>query len=241
MRRSFLQIIDVTRYVSFLKYLAISTAILIAMTYPASVTFKVAGNGRAECVIIRQPNATAEESKAIDDLARILEQVTGAKFTVQTSLDDMPSSAIIVGQGAAARKAFPNVAFDRLDPEQIVIQTKGQRLLLAGGQSAETVNAVYKFLQDFVGYRWWTPWAATIPFRSELSLPEINLTEKPAFGMRFVGWFYGFYHYEGTTNPNDKEWGTRNLINGCNCGRVMAHNFHRLVPPDIHFEKHSLY
>lgn len=190
--------------------------------------FKIADGGRANCVIVRQAEATEEEAKAIDDLAKTLEEVTGAKFSVQKEGSSTPTAAIIVGRGKIAEAAFPEIDFGQLETEQVVIKIKGQQLLLAGGSSTGTVNAIYKFLQDFVGCRWWTPWAKTIPRKSSLSVPEINLAEIPAFDMRMVGWTYALY---------DKEWQARNLINECNCVG-WVHTFYDLVPPEPNYKEH---
>jgi hypothetical protein len=218
---------------SFLKaghlFFSLAVAVFTLLVNATSIfaEFKIADGGRANCVIVRQAEATEEEAKAIDDLAKTLEEVTGAKFSIQKG-GSSASAAIIVGRGKIAEAAFPEIDFGQLDAEQVVIKTKGQQLLLAGGNSTGTVNAIYKFLQDFVGCRWWMPWAKTIPRKSSLSVPEINLTEKPAFDMRMVGWFYAL---------NDKEWQARNLLNECNCVG-WVHTFYDLVPPEPNYKEY---
>lgn len=205
---------------------------ICAAAHPLSAQIKIASGGNAEAVIIRQAGVTAEESKAVDELAGFLEQATNAKFSIQNeSVNVSPNTTIIiVGQGATAKREFPEIDFEKFGGEQIVVRAKNRKLLIAGGRPAGTLNAVYKFLQDFVGIRWWTPWATDIPRKSELLIPaEVNITEKPAFEMRLVGWFYALY---------DKEWVQRNMLTAeCNCPG-WVHTFYELVPPEEYFESH---
>ena len=132
--------------------------VLLVSTGTVRADLLLARNSKANCVIVIDPAATAPEQTAAKALAATLRQITGAEFIVQTNTK-APTRAILVGGGDAARKAFLDVPFDGLDAEELVIQTRGNRLLLAGGRPRGTLYAVSRFLQDQCGVRWWTPWA----------------------------------------------------------------------------------
>lgn len=196
-------------------------------------------DGKPTCVIVQQGEATAAEEYAVKELANVLGQITGGQFEVRKGAEDAPDNAIIVGPGAAARKYFPAVQFDELGQEEIVIKTKGNRLLLAGGRPRGTLYAVSQFLRDQCGVRWWTPWASTIPALPDLAIKELDIRYRPPFEARDPFWYAAF----------NREWAVRNFSNsqsanipatmgGCIRYRGFVHTFNPLVPPDQHFAEH---
>ena len=195
-------------------------------------------NGKAKCVIVVDPAATPPERQAAQELASTLQQITSASFVVRTDTH-APAHAILVGPGEAARRLFGDLPFDRLDGEELVIKTKGNRLLLAGGQSRGTLYAVSRFLQQQCGVRWWTPWASRIPRQSTLRVGELERRERPAFEYREPYWYPAF----------DRDWSWHNRCNGQSSGlpaelggciryKGFVHTFYPLVPPEKHFPLH---
>jgi len=214
-------------------------ALWMAAQGPSLAAVTLASNSKAECAIVHDPNAAAPEKHAANELALTLKQVTGSEFAVVASGDQLPRRAIFVGPGAAARKVFPKVRFDQLGPEELVIQTRGNRLLLAGGQPRGTLYAVSRFLQDQCGVRWWTPWASQIPSRPTLRIADLDLRAKPAFEYREPYWFPAF----------NADWAVRNCVNGqsanippekggCIRYKGFVHTFYPLVPPEKYFAEH---
>lgn len=211
---------------------------LLASTGTIRADLLLARNSKATCVIVVDPAATAPEQTAARELAATLRQITGAEFIVQTNTK-APTRAILVGGGDAARKAFLDVPFDGLDAEELVIKTRGNRLLLAGGRPRGTLYAVSRFLQDQCGVRWWTPWASRIPKQATLRIGDLDLRARPAFEYRESFWYPAF----------DADWSWRNGCNGQssrlgpeNGGRInykgFVHTFYPLVPPEKHFAEH---
>ena len=211
---------------------------LLVSTGTVRADLLLARNSKANYVIVIDPAATAPEQTAARELAATLRQITGAEFVIQTNTK-APTRAILVGAGEAARKAFVEVPFDGLGDEELVIETKGNRLLLAGGRPRGTLYAVSRFLQDQCGVRWWTPWASRIPKQATLRIGELNVRATPAFEYRESFWYPAF----------DADWSWRNGCNG-NSSRLTSekgglisykgfvHTFFPLVPPEKHFAEH---
>jgi hypothetical protein len=225
---------------------SLAWVVLLAVLCTAvEASVPIASRGRARCVIVSQPGATAAEKHAADELAATLHAVTGATFAI-VHADRAPAGpAIIVGPGPATQAAFPAAALDRFGAEQLTMRTSGRFLLLAGGRPHGTLYAVYRFLQEQCGVRWWTPWASTVPRRSTLTVPELAVEEKPAFESRDPYWFPAF----------DPDWAARNGSNsqsarldeargGAIVYKGFVHTFYPLVPPEkyaaIHPEWYSL-
>lgn len=213
---------------------------------PASAEITLATEGKAQMQIIVQPGATKPERYGAEELANHLKQITGAEFEIkEVRPGEIPEKGIIIGPGELTERLFPEaVQFLRKDSspfggEQIAIRTKGNYLLLAGGRPRGTLYAVYRFLSQQCGVRWWTPWATHIPKKSTLRIPELSIEEKPAFEYREPFWYPAF----------DGDWAARNYYNGHAArltekhgGKVIykgfVHTFYALVPPQEHFEKH---
>jgi hypothetical protein len=214
-------------------------ALAIAGQFTTQAAITLAKHQKANSVILRQAGATPAELHAVTELADVLKQITGAEFSVQDAGPKAPKRAILVGPGATARELFPEIPWDKLGQEQIVIKTKGNRLLLAGGRPRGTLYAVSQFLQEQCGVRWWAPWASHIPKQPALRLGKLDICYQPPFESRDPFWYPAF----------NREWALRNFSNsqsahipeelgGCIIYKGFVHTFYPLVPPQEHFAAH---
>jgi hypothetical protein len=208
--------------------------------YAEAQSITLAERGRAKAPILIQAEATAPERYAAEELRRHLEQITGAPFEIRTADPAaLPPTAILIGPGDVARQRFPDIEWDKLGSEQVLMRTQGRYLLLAGGRPRGTLYAVYRFLHTYCGVRWWTPWASTIPRRRTLRISPLNVSEQPAFEYREPFWYHAF----------DGDWAARHYYNGHHArleerhgGKIQyvgfVHTFYALVPPEQYFERH---
>lgn len=201
----------------------------------------LANDATTSYVIVLDTTAPEPERYAARELADHLRQVTGAEFPVQLlgATDKVPRRAICVGGGPVVRGQFPDLPWNDLRGEEIVLRTQGEQLLLAGGQPRGTLYAVSRFLQDQAGVRWWTPWATRVPKQATLRVPTLNTRAQPAFESRDPFWFVAF----------DATWAVRNFSNSQNANipetrggavryKGFVHTFYPLVPPEEHFATH---
>lgn len=219
---------------------ALATMFLLSLLAPdrAARAFTVARDGQAACVIVQAADAPPAVRNAAQELAAALREITGAEFEIVTAAT-APKTAILVGPGPAAQAAFPKVPFAQLGAEEIVLQTQGSRLLLAGGSPRGTLYAVAEFLQRQCGVRWWTPWAAHYPRRATLESGALAVRYAPVFESRDPFWYPAF----------NARWAVRNFSNsqsanipedlgGCVRYKGFVHTFYPLVPPEEHFAAH---
>ena len=220
------------------------TSLLVALSLAAGCiqaakaeTVTIAQDGRAKTVIIVATDAIEPERHAADELADFLRQITGAKFEIQTPPAD-GKSRILVGP-QAAKLAEANFSTDNLGSDGIVIRTVGDDLILAGGRPRGTLYAVYTFLEEHVGCRWWSSKVSTIPVKPTLEFDTLNIRYVPPLEYRETFWFDAF----------DGDWAVRNKSNG-NSERLdekrggkhtyegFVHTFFPLIPPDKYFKDH---
>ena len=189
--------------------------------------------------VVCEAERGSPEDHAAQELASHLLKITGAVFTIQRTLDPAYPGAIYIGSNSASRARFTGIPWSSLGAEEWIIQSDETGLLLAGGSPRGTLYAVYRFLQDICGVRWWTPWASHIPVRTSLSVGHQNLRGRPAFESRDPFWYTAF----------DPLWAVRNLSNS-QSARIPAewggavrykgfvHTFYPLVPPEQYFATH---
>ncbi|NLI01286.1 MAG: DUF4838 domain-containing protein [Chthonomonadales bacterium] len=199
----------------------------------------LAARGKARAVILTQPGAAEPELLASRELRDHLQAVTGAQFEIRDGGSVYAGPAVIIGPGPAASRYFPDLDLSSFGDEELVIRTSGDKLLLAGGRPRGTLYAVFRFLQDQLGIRWWTPWATRVPKKATLTVGPLNVRQKPAFESRDPFWFPAF----------DGLWAIRNGSNSQHAritpemgGKIVykgfVHTFFPLVPPEQHFAKH---
>ena len=199
----------------------------------------LADNGRTAYRVGVSAKASVAERHAAEELASFLTRITGATFAL-VPLDTRPASPmLIVGSGPAARSLLPDLDPASLTPDGIVIQSVGENIVFAGARPRGTLYAVYSFLQDVVGCRWWSSTVSTIPSRKHLTVPRQAVRYIPPLEYRETFWFDAF----------DPDWAVRNKSNGNRehldkkrGGHItykgFVHTFNSLVPPGKYFALH---
>jgi hypothetical protein len=203
----------------------------------APAKIEIAENGLAKAVIVIAPDAPEPEQHAAAELAYFLQQITDAKFEIVSSRA-ADTSCLLVGL-KAAKLAVPDFSTDGLGAEGIVILSVGNDLILAGGYPRGTLYAVYTFLEDQLGCRWWSSTESTIPKKPTLNADNLNIRYVPPLEYREPYWFDAF----------DGDWAVRNKCNG-HAERIDAkrggkhtyqgfvHTFYPLIPPEKYFKDH---
>lgn len=136
--------------------------------------------GESRVPIIVAADTAPVNQGAAEELADFIAKTTGVRPEVQVGTPDpVPAGAIWVGVQPAVESLFPDIDFDFQNPEEIVIACNGAHLVIAGrdrwnaeflaGQDLSSVpamqlqyeygtaNAVYTFIQEMLGVRWFWP------------------------------------------------------------------------------------
>ncbi|NQT52121.1 DUF4838 domain-containing protein, partial [bacterium] len=195
---------------------------------------KLAQDGKARATIVTGAKPTPAEQTAAKELAHYLSQVTGAQFrTVPAALARVAGPVIQVGGTVPAE----------LGPEEWAIRTTPGRLTLTGGRPRGTLYAVYHFLEDVVGVRWWNPWEEHVPRKPTLGIGDLNLRGKPRIRYRDIYMLYG--HDRG-------RFAARNRLNRDGDAGIApafggddgygppyhVHTFYMYIPPKQYFAEH---
>lgn len=178
----------------------LSLVMLCLIVVPVSAAetgIVLAKNGVTAYSIVVAENATETEVNAAGVLEDHLQQITGADFTVIRDSEEESDYEIVVG--VTNREEANPVDRSELGDEGVRIFTDGKKLFLTGGEKRGAIYAVYTFLEEFLGCRWFTKSIPLTPDRGdcivipeipELVLEEIDYTYVPPFVLRQTYWMF---------------------------------------------------
>ena len=202
----------------------------------------LAEGGKSDYQIVVADKASPSTRYGAEELQAFLMQMTGVKLPIVSDQKPLAAHEIILGDNAHLRQIGAMIDFKSLGLEGYVIQTVGERLLIAGGQVRGNLYGVYSFLEDHLGCRWFTPTVSRIPKIARLAVGPINDRQVPVLEYREPYVCEGF----------DATWCARNRMNTSfanleakHGGKMqiasLAHTFNTLVPPEQYFKPHPEY
>jgi hypothetical protein len=205
-----------------------------ALNAPQRVTAEelvIAENGQTAAVVVVAPNAGKWEKQAALDLAKYMQQMTGAKPALADDAEKIAAAMagagplLIVGQQAIAaepalqqmlaKAAKPNPT---LKADAIAIKRNGNRVCIAGNNDGSHYYAVAELLRRW-GCRWYMPGeiGECIPRHSRLTVKTTEYAYGPPFEVRHY-----WTSWNGDTTGAD-EFRYRNGMND-----VLVPNGHNL-------------
>ena len=217
-------------------------ATVLMATASSAAVLDLSTRGKAGAVIVLGADATDVERTAGSELAAGLKQVTGAEFAVVDSDAGRSEPVrIFVGQTETVKKLMPDFDWRSFKHDGIVIQPVAKGLVLAGDRPRGSLYAVYTFLEDNIGIRWWTPDASFVPAKPSLKVNVARKIHVPPFRCRETFYakvinvnpvFATRMRLNGHHQPIPPEYGGHYTIPG------FVHTFIQMLPPDKYFADH---
>jgi len=185
--------------------------------------------------IVTPEEPTPQESLAARELCGHIERITGKALPIVAGKPATDHS-IRLGRAGMSRRELAD-----LGDEGIRIVSRAGELTL-GGSKRGVLYAVYTFLEDHLGCRWYTPDCATWPTEGSLSVGDLNVTYVPPLEYRATDYpksrppeFAVRNKLNGTQIEASEEWGGKISYRG------FVHTFNALVPSEQHFDAHPEY
>jgi hypothetical protein len=221
-----------------------------------------AGNGEAYLVrdgtavaqIVLAAAATPVERSAAQELQQHIEKVSGATLPIVAEATPKGGPRLLVGDTAASRKLVPEFDPASAEYDGIVLKTVGDELILTGHPQRGALYAVYTYLEDTVGVRWWTSTETFYPREPTLPLPALDIRYAPPLRFRESYYLDSFNAHFKTRLKGNFSSRTRYMLASMEMipeayggnhrlihfkGRNSAyHSFYELLPPKVYFEKH---
>lgn len=220
-----------------LKRTLLPVLVFVALAPLSLADVVIAREGKAVARVVVVEDAGETEKYAAWRLAFFLHIVTGGDFPIGAGAP--PTEARLLVGGGAAQLAGPPFMSAALKEEEILVRAQGRDLILAGGSPRGTLYAVFTFLEDVVGCRWWTPAAWHVPRKRSLSVKPFSIRFAPPLEYREPFWFVAFspewaswMKANGMRAGGDEERGGKHVYEG------FVHTFYSLIPPAQYFNDH---
>ncbi len=191
--------------------------------------------------IVVGKDASESEQWAASELKKYLKDISGAEFNIVSDDSKSIVNKIIIGFNKHSQKLLGHGFVEpELMDESFVYKNIQSNLVLLGGKQRGTMYAVFSFLENEFGMRWYTPKVTSVPKREQFNFNRINHYEKPTLQVR------NDFYYEAF----DPIWAVHNKINGAMGFREQhgdiegywaVHTFYRFMPPTEFFDSHPEY
>ena len=149
---------------------------------PIPTALPLAADGSSDYVIVRSASASGEEIHAADVFQSYFKQITGAELPIVT--DETPAALHEVVVGKTNREAEGAFDRDELGEDGFIVKTDAGKLWLIGGSGLGTEYAVYGFLEDHLGCRFYTQEFEKVPSTPTISLEIAEDKQIPVFKSR---------------------------------------------------------
>lgn len=176
------------KYISFLLVFLLTVLTLTPAYAENKNEIILAENSSTQYRIVISANAAEVEKNAARELAEYLEKISSAKFEVVT--DEISSSEKEIVVGVTNRDK--EISIDRSEYEQdgVRILTVGSKLFLTGGKERGAIYAVYTFLEDWLGCRWFTEELTVVPETERIAISPIDYSFIPPLKLRQTYWLF---------------------------------------------------
>ena len=145
----------------------------------------IAEKGKSKYIIMIPDNASGHIQKSVYDMQNILQQITGVKLpVVKESTAAAGSAKISVGNTNLAGKYVKFAP--GANAETMVIKTVGNDIIINGNSIVGTCFAIYDFLENQCGCRWYDKFNVKIPKKAVLTIKDVNMQRAPSFIFRRI-------------------------------------------------------
>ena len=190
--------------------------------------------------IIINKSSIPSEKTAATELQKFIKKTL--KYNLPIS--DKPQNNgknILIGQSGYIKEMLPEVKFNQLKSDEIIIKTSGNTLIITGGRPRGTLYAAYSFIEDVLGVKFLTSSATYFPVKISNNIGDLNIHYTPRLDVRSM-------YYKDVIHQNPL-FSARRKINGhfqqipekygYSVSWIGAcHTFDRLIPPEKYYKAH---
>jgi len=213
-----------------MKKLIYSLAIIFIFYSCDESDFVIVDDSGAHAVIISGINSDSIEVKAAVELQSYIQKISGIKIPIRTESESTEGKAIVIGK--SEKHQSPT-----LEKNEIYIQCDKNELLIRGGDPKSTLYAVYVFLEQFLGCRFYAPDYELVPENDEVSIPaESSYRYLPRVTTRTVHSRLFYDNHDFANKRKVTYEGFPGYVPGAG-----VHTFHRFVPAEKYLKSHPEY
>ncbi|MCK0156437.1 DUF4838 domain-containing protein [Cellulophaga sp. F20128] len=187
----------------------------------------IVANGASNYEIVYRGDATESQYQSAQLIQDYIFKITAVKLPITDESS----------QGFAASKIYVGTLdSDVLEGHAISIKTENKNIFISGGSDAATRDAVYSFLENQLGCKWYAPNVEVLPKKDKLVVNPIEYTYKPEITTRTV---HSKLYYDNHAYADQQKVTYEAFPNYAPGARV--HTFHRFVPEEYYYKSHPEY
>ena len=211
-------------------YLPLSLLILVGFFACNTTDLTIIQNGFSEYEIVIPHNADSIELKSSNELQKYLQKISGVSLAITDEDKITSDKRIFIGNTIEGELLNAGV-------DEIIIKMRDGDLFILGGDSKSTLYAVYTFLENYLGCRFYAPDAEIIPETNHITVPhDIDYQYTPRVSTRTV---HSRLYYDNKEFA-DKRKVTHEAFPGYVPG-YGVHTFNRFVPSSKYYQAHPEY
>jgi hypothetical protein len=190
----------------------------------APIPLPLVENGHSALSVYLPPGASVPARAIVDTLCRYIREVSGADLPLTGDLK-REGSKIVVEIGESQD---PQLRLTDLGNDGFLIRALGGNLYLTANTDYGLQNAVYTFLESYLGCRMYSPTVRIIPRCSTIVIPEMYDKQVPVLTFRMQ-------------DIHDSSYQAWHKLNTHENFGLFVHTFQTLVPPEKYFKDHPEY
>ena len=148
-------------------------------------------NGQTSWQVVIPATASNVNKFSAEEFVTAIKKISGVEIPIVYADDLQPGNNIVIGslkENELVRKMAPFLSLDEgnLLDDAIAVHTVSGNLYLAGNNPRSATYAVYHFLREYLGVRWFWPGndGEFMPKRASFKIPEIAFNYQPPFRYR---------------------------------------------------------
>ena len=195
----------------------------------------------SDCAVVISSDASDTEKYAAGVLSEYLSALDGSDYPIIRDDRDFSGYKFCVG----ATSAYDTSDMADRAPDSYVIAPFPGGLAIYGSGTRGTVYGVFAFLEDFCGYRYYTPESGFVSTSGEMALPGERIEYNAFFEYRDTDWRSGWTPMYSVANKlNGEQNRAMTREQGGNIS-YLGHSCHTLstdfCSSDKYFERHPEY
>jgi len=182
--------------------------------------------------VATEPNPTAREKLAADELLAYLERISGKKLKrTEIARRQVPAGVIAVGHLARRAGLISPEDLEAVGRDGYVVRVEGGKVGICGPRDLGTVYSAYALLRH-LGVKFYAPECEIVPRVRELVIPNGELRAKPFYEFRSLTGNLKLGHTPRDDMGNPREIGERGSL---------VHSAAYLLPFDTFSRDHPEY
>ncbi len=187
----------------------------------------IAKNGKTNYEIVIPKDASETINKSAQTLQQYLQKANKAELAVVSEDNqNIKKGKIYVG--------IPKE--ENLQPHEIRIESQNNDLFIYGESDLATQNAVFEFLESYLGCKWYAPGVESVPTLKTVALDNLNFSYIPEITTRTVHsrLFYDNHDFADQLKVTYEAFPYY-------VPNARVHTFHRFMPEETFYKSHPEY